>query len=231
MKLTSFYIAHRGPTIKAEDFPDRWIQHSALFASFNLEKAPYTSGNYLLIERAPDFEPIVKCGFVGISIMTLDDLDAVKRFGDKYRDAIKKMKVDETEAFGGDIDLTTCYGDRHVVVDGPRTEFALILLRRRQSEVSDSEFHALWMEHMNRILAIVEDTGYPRYVAHTRITQFATPAVDYSGMSEFWFKSMGDVHACVGAMNNAGLPAIEARWVIPTRSVTVPTSLVKANTL
>lgn len=231
MKLTTFYIAHRGPTIKAENFPNRWNQHSALFASFNLEKAPYTSGNYLLIERGPDFEPVVKCGFVGISIMTLDDLQAVKWFGDKYRDAIKKMKVDEAEAFGGDIDLTTCYGDRHVVVASPRTGFALILLRQRKPEISDPEFHAVWMDHVQRILALVDGDSYPSHVAHTRVTQFATPAVEYSGMTEFWFKSMDDVHACMAAMDNAGFAAAETKWIIPARSVTIPTSLVKKNTL
>jgi hypothetical protein len=226
-----FYLAGRGATIKAERFPDRWIQHLALFESLDLEKAPFTSNKYLLIERGPDFEPIVKCGFVGISIMTLDDLEALKRFGDKYRDAIKKMKIDEAEAFGGDIDLKTCVGDRHVVVDGSREEFALILLRQCKAEVGDSEFHAVWMDHVRRILARIGGSSCPSHVAHTRITQCATPAVGYSGMTEFWFKRLEEVHACMTTMGDAVLSSAEAKWSIPARSVTIPVSLVKQNNL
>lgn len=229
MKLTMFYLASRGPTINAESFPDRWLRHLALFESLDLEKAPFTSNKYLLIERGPDFEPIVKCGFVGISIMTLDDLEALMRFGDKYRDAINKMKIDEAEAFGGDIDLKTCIGDRHVLVDGPRKEFALILLRQCKPEVGDSQFHAVWMDHVKRILARVGGSSYPSHVAHTRITQRATPAVGYSGMTEFWFESMEEVHACVTAIDDADLSSAEAKWTVPARSVTIPAFLVKPN--
>lgn len=231
MKLTMFYLACRGATIKAESFPHRWMQHLALFESLDLETAPFTSIKYLLIERGPDFEPIVKCGFVGISVMTLDDFEALKRFGDKYRDAVRQMKADEAEAFGGDIDLTTCYGDRHIVVDGPRTDFALILLRQRKPESSDSEFHVIWMEQVKRILALVHRSGYPSHVAHTRITQSATPAVDYTAMTEFWFESMEELHACVAAMDDANLSAAEVQWSIPARAVTIPAFLVKKNKL
>lgn len=222
-----FYLATRGPTIKAESFPDRWIQHLALFESLDIEKAPFTSNKYLLIEQGPDFEPIVKCGFVGISIMTLNDLEALVRFGEKHRGAIKKMKIDEVEAFGGDIDLTTCIGDRHVVVDGPRKGCALILLRQCKAEVGNSEFHAAWMDHVRRILTLVGGRRYPSHVAHTCITQCATPAVGYSGMTEFWFKSMEEAHACVTAMGDADLSSAEAKWSIPARSVTIPAFLVK----
>lgn len=231
MKSTMFYIAHRGPKIRAENFPDRWIQHAALFASFNLEKAPFTSGNYLLIERGPDFEPAVDCGFVGVSIMTLDDIEAVRRFGEKYRDFIMQMKVDEAETFGGDIDLLTCYGERHVVVAAPRTEYALILLRQRRPEISNGAFDAIWMDHLRRVLALLGAAGHPGHVAHTRVAYAATPAVEYSGMTELWFKSMEDIHACLAAMASAGLAAGEAKWTIPERSVTIPTSLVKNNTV
>lgn len=224
-----FYLATRGPAIKAESFPGRWLQHLALFESFHLENAPFTSNKYLLIERGPDFEPIVKCGFVGISIMTLDDLDALKRFGDKYRDAIKTMKIDEAEVFGGDIDLKTCIGDRHTVIDGPRNEFAMILLRQRKAEVGDSDFHAAWMDHIGRILSLVDGSSRPSHVAHTRITQCATPAIGFSGMTEVWFKSIQEVHACMVAMGDADLSSAEAAWIIPERSVTIPVILVKPN--
>jgi hypothetical protein len=227
LKLTMFYLAGRGPSITAEGFPARWMQHLALFESLDLERAPFTSNKYLLIERGPDFEPIVKCGFVGISIMTLDDLEAVRRFGEKYRDAIGKMKVDEVETFGADIDLTTCFGDRRVLVDGPRTDFALILLRQRKVGVGDSEFHAIWIDHVKRILAVVGGGTYPSHVAHTRITHCATPAVGYSGMTEFWFNTMEEAHACRTAMEDADLPLAEATWSIPARSVTIPVTLVK----
>ncbi len=231
MKSTMFYIAHRGPTIEAESFPDRWIKHSALFASFNLEKAPFTSGNYLLLERGPDFEPIIKCGFVGISIMTLDDIEAVQQFGDKYRDFIARMKADEVETFGGDIDLLTCYGERDVVAAGPRTEYALVLLRQRKPEIRDSEFHANWMEHLRKVLALLGSAERPDHVAHTRVAQAATPAVNYSGMTEIWFKNMRDAHACMAVMNNADFADEESKWTLPERSVTAPTSLVKNNTV
>jgi hypothetical protein len=229
LKLTMFYLATRGVTIKAESFPDRWIRHLALFESLDLEKAPFTSNKYLLIERGPDFEPIVKCGFVGISIMTLDDLEALMRFGNKYRDAIKKMKIDEAEAFGGDIDLKTCIGDRHVVIDGPRKEFALILLRQRKAEVGESEFHAVWMDYIGRILVLVHGSSYPSHVAHTRVTQCATAAAGYSGMTEFWFESIEEVHACMTAMGDADLSSADAEWIIPARSVTIPVFQVKPN--
>jgi len=231
MKSTMFYLAHRGPTITPRNFPNRWIQHSALFSSFNLEKAPFTSGNYLLIERGPDFEPIVKCGFVGISIMTLDDIGAVQRFGEKYQDYIRQMKVDEAETFGGDIDLLTCYGARHVVAAGPRTDYALILLRQRKPEISDDAFHAVWMDHLKRVLALVGSDRRPGHVGYTRVAQAATPAVSYSGLSELWFKSIDDVHACMAAMDDADFAAVESTWAIPERSVTIPTSLVKNNTV
>jgi hypothetical protein len=231
MKLTMFYLAGRGPAIKAEGFPDRWIQHLALFEGLDLEKAPFTSNKYLLIERGADFEPIVKCGFVGISILTLDDLEALKRFGNKYRDAIKLMKADEAETFGGDIDLTTCFGDRHVVVDGPREQFAVILLRQRKAEVGDSEFQVAWMDRVKRVLTLLGNRSNPTHVAHTRVTQSATPAVDYSGMTEFWFDRVEDSHACMAAVADADYLTAEAKWISPARSVTILTSLVKRNTL
>jgi EthD domain len=231
MKSTMFYIAHRGPTIAPVNFPGRWIQHSALFASFKLEKAPFTSGNYLLIDRGPDFEPLIQCGFVGISIMTLDDIEAVRQYGEKYRDFIALMKVDEVETFGGDIDLLTCYGERHVVASGPRTEHALILLRQRKSEISDGAFHVIWMDHLKKVLALLDGAEYPGHVAHTRVTQVATPVVSYSGMTEIWFKSMEGAHACMAAMDNADFAAAESKWTIQERSVTIPTSLVQDNTV
>jgi hypothetical protein len=50
-------------------------------------------------------------------------------------------------------------------------------------------------------------------------------------MTELWFKSMEDIHACIAAMDSAGLAADEAKWSTPEKSATIPTSLVRSNTV
>jgi len=220
MTKTQFYMARRGPTIAAADFPARWLQHFGLFKGYKL-KTPYTSGRYVLVDHDLSDENTDTPPYDALAISTLDDLEAVWAMAKAYPEFLKVMKDDEEIAFGGDVDPRTCYGDRTELVKGDRSDFAIILVRQRRPEISREEFNDAWREHVDQIMASPALRGKISYAAHTEITLFRLPDYEFDGMTELWVDSYDTLRA--GIKTVLDMVDEEAKFVITSRSRTMAT--------
>lgn len=221
---TQFYMARRGPTVSAADFPERWRQHFALFSRFEMKgPPPYTSGRYLLVDQALSGKPTDSPPFDGLAISTFDDLDTLMAFREMYPELVRAMKADEAIVFGGDIDRSTCFGDRQVVTDGKRTGCAIVLIRQRRAGIPTDVFADAWLRHLALLLMQPGIAGRVRHAAHSRLYPAKTADYAYDGMTELWVDAPDEMRTVIAAILSEPLTATEADWVIPGRSRTMAT--------
>jgi hypothetical protein len=223
MTKTQFYMARRGPTVSAEGFPQRWIEHFELYKTFEAPtQTPFTSGRYLLVDHELSdgrVEP-----FDAVCIMTLED---VARLGSSRQNTemIRALKADEEVVFGGNVDPATCLGERHTLVEGKRRGHAVILLRQRRPELTPEAFTRAWLGHMEKLLALPAIAGRPRLTAHTSVEQVRAAEYAYDGMTEIWLETPDDVKAVIDAVQAEPQAQAEAAFVIPARSRTMATKV------
>jgi hypothetical protein len=223
MTKTQFYMARRGPTVSAEGFPQRWIEHFELYKTFEAPtETPFTSGRYLLVDHGLSdgrVEP-----FDAVCIMTLED---VARLGSSRQNTemIRALKADEEVVFGGNVDPATCLGERHTLVEGKRRSHAVILLRQRRPELTPEAFTRAWLDHMDKLLALPAIAGRPRLTAHTSVEQVRAPEYAYDGMTEIWLETPDDVKAVIDTVQGEAQVQAEAAFVIPARSRTMATKV------
>ena len=223
MAKTQFYMARRGPTVSAEGFPQRWIEHFALYKNFEApQETPFTSGRYLLVDHALSDGRVDTTPFDAVCIMTLDDVGRL-RASHQNTELLRVMKADEEVVFGGNIDPATCLGERQTVIEGKRRGHAVILLRQRRPELTADAFNAAWLGHLQTLLGLPAVAGRPRLTAHTAVEQVRSPEYAYDGMTEIWLETPEDAKAVVDAV--LGQAEAEAAWVVPARSRTMATKV------
>ncbi len=227
MTKTQFYMARRGPTVSAEGFPQRWIEHFALFKTFGgvqPETTPFTSGRYLLVDHQLSDGRVDTKPFDAVCIMTVEDV-ALLGASRSNTEMIRALKADEEVVFGGNIDPATCLGERHTLVEGKRRGHAVILLRQRRPELTPEAFTKAWLGHMQKLLALPAVAGRPRLTAHTSVEQVRAAEYAYDGMTEIWLETPDDVKAVIAAVVDKPQADAEAAFVIPARSRTMATKV------
>jgi hypothetical protein len=223
MTKTQFYMARRGPTVSAEGFPQRWIEHFALYKNFDaVQETPFTSGRYLLVDHQLSDGRVDTTPFDAVCIMTLEDV-ALLGASHGNTEMIRVMKADEEIVFGGNIDPATCLGERRTLVEGKRRSHAVILLRQRRPDVTPEAFNKAWLAHIDKLLALPAIEGRPRLTAHTAVEQVRSPEYAYDGMTEIWLETAEDAKAVVDAV--LGQSEAEAAFVVPARSRTMATKV------
>jgi hypothetical protein len=225
MTKTQFYMARRGPTVTAEGFPQRWIEHFALYKNFDaVQETPFTSGRYLLVDHALSDGRTDTTPFDAVCIMTLEEVGLL-RASHQNSEMLRVMKADEEVVFGGNIDPATCLGERHTLIEGKRRSHAVILLRQRRPEMTAEAFTEAWLGHLDRLLALPAVAGRPRLTAHTAVEQVRSAEYAYDGMTEIWLETAEDARAVIDAVLDGPQAEAEAAWVVPERSRTMATKV------
>jgi hypothetical protein len=225
MTKTQFYMARRGPTVSAEGFPQRWIEHFALYKNFEAPtETPFTSGRYLLVDHELSDGCVDTTPFDAVCIMTLEDVTLLGKLRGNT-EMIRALKADEEVVFGGNIDPATCLGERRTLVEGKRRGHAAILLRQRRPEVTPEAFTQAWLGHMDRLLALPAIAGRLRLTAHTAVETVRSAEYAYDGMTEIWLESADDVKAVIDAVLDKSQVEAEAPFVLPARSRTMATKV------
>ncbi|MFT8247019.1 EthD domain-containing protein [Roseomonas sp. BN140053] len=140
------YLARRNPSLTREGFPERWMRHGALSASFQAQQGFANIFRYLLCPALPGPSgEAAEDGPDGIGMLFFRDEAARDRH---HASAAQRaaMEADEDATFAERVNRTSLFAVEQVALDGPLTPFLAVTVLRRRPAVSAPDFAAWWSE-------------------------------------------------------------------------------------
>ena len=189
------YLARRNPAIERAAFPARWLQHSA-FARPRANRAEmgYATVAYCAVDQASGADAGGGDGYDGVGLMDLEGLHSIDA-SHRYLQSVVRtdLGVDEIQTFGKSVVDFTLYCASEPLLNGPQTEWAIILLVRRPEDLTPTEFTLALADLYRRLWHVpAVSEGLQRYVRNI-VVRHPGPDYQYDAIEELWFPSEAEM--------------------------------------
>lgn len=176
------YLARRGPTISAEDWPRAWRAHAKFASQFpvignHLEGVVYCARLY-----APGTTQ--DCDGVAIASSAEPFLSIEMRPQDRAR-----LDADELRTFGAYVPTFAFNCRETLILDRAPGDAAVIRFLARKADISRDTFLARWHGTCaDTAKRVIETVGAVTRHAYNTLTEAPPPGYPFDGIVETWFR-------------------------------------------
>lgn len=179
------YLARRNPALAPEDFPQAWREHSALGRQCgNVRDKVLSVTQCSRVLDRQDALPGASADYDGVNLLVLRDRQAADAIWDD-RETLAIMRPDEPRVFSTYVRDFTLTARETVIVDGPRSDFCVVLfLRTQATPAPDNPF-------------LVPDDALAwarsRRLVLNRVEGYRPPGYEFDLIVEAWYDSVEQV--------------------------------------
>jgi hypothetical protein len=197
------YLAKRNPSLKAEQFPQAWREHSAL--GRQCTNVQHRVRSVTQCVRVPvEKVPLLSTRYDGVNLIELLDRESADAIWSDP-ETLAVMRPDEPRVFDRYVRDFSLVAREHIIQPGPKGPSVLVAFLK-------SHHPADGMEKVTSFNDPLESIASTTRVVVNLVEPHRPPGYDFDVIVEWWFESLHRLNAALESayLNEAILPFLEA---------------------